>query len=850
MFALHDQRFRDILLLALGFFGLLWFFIDMKNHHPLTSIEYLMDESKAVATADSIYFNWEYKQENLKKRATVNANEDLINQIQAQYGRQKYLSNSESENYQVLPLYTWAIEEFRVTGENIETAVEFDISKEGELVAFKVSDEVIERQTPFNRKLIRQAFLEQISGSLQKEDSIITQLVDFQHLRNTSINIYQQLLISGEAEQTNFVWQGAERYLKNSYWKRFNFKKDSLSFDDDGTVRYARLFFTSLDTVMGVVPKVEIELLPAGSIREMSYTLENELPETKGWSSTRSNMVLGILLIFVIWLLTSFYLRIKARAIDTRPALIVAIVTGFLVPLFFLLRLSKTLDVSLEAEQLSNLFNQFLTFGVVGAVTAISFFVATAVSDSITRQYWPEQLKTWDLVRQGMFKNKPVGWAIIRAICIGAFLVGFITLMLALFPATFIDGDVNFVQNEFVFSPIANIILTLLLSLATVVLIFMIIGNQVYSATGKKWLIPIISAMLLGIVEPVPISINPIEYSILFNMVIGFMMGLFYLQFDFVTIALGYFIFLNFLTTIQGWIVMNSPDSPLFVGYIFTLVFLSVLALYFLMTGEDKDNLPDYIPDYIEDQAKEQRVLQELDIARNVQVAFLPEETPKIPGFDTSAICIPAQETGGDYYDIICLDDEKAAIAIGDVSGKGIQAAFYMTFAKGVIHSLCSIFPSPKMMMFRVNKLFNQNATRGTFISMIYGVLDIKKSTFTYIRAGHNPMLYKKVDGTILWMQPPGVALGMAKGEAFNTVSVEDKIELSKGDVLVLYTDGITEAQNEQGEFYDEKRLKKLLKREKTNSSKELRDLIIEDVRTFIGDERQFDDMTLVVIKA
>lgn len=850
MFALHDQRFRDILLLALGFFGLLWFFIDLKNHHPLTSIEYLMDESKALATADSIYFNWDYKPEDLKKRATVNANEDLINQIQAQYGRQKYLSNTESENYQVLPLYTWAIEEFRVSGEEVETAVEFDISKNGELVAFKVSDEVIARQTPFNRKLIRQSFPKNVFGDIQREDSVIAQLIDFQHIRTSPMNIYEMLLLDQEDEQNNFVWRGAEWYLKNSYWKRFNFQKDSLSFDDDGTVRYARLFFTSLDTLMGVVPKVEIEILPAGSIREMRYTLEHDLPEIAGWNPIRSNVILGFLLIFIIWLLTSFYLRIKARAIDTKPALIVAIVTGFLVPLFFLLRLSKTLDVGLEAEQISNLFNQFLTFGVLGAITAISFFVATAVSDSITRQYWPEQLKTWDLVRRGMFKNKPVGWAIMRALCIGAFLVGLLTMLLALFPGTYIDGDVHFVQNEYVFSPIANIILTMLLSLATVVLVFMIIGNQVYSLTGKKWLIPILGAIFLGIVEPIPFSINPMEYAIGFNMLIGFLLGLLYIQFDFVTIALGYFIFSNFLTTIQGWIVQNSPDAPIFLGFIITLIGLSAMALYFLITGEDKDNLPDYIPDYIEDQAKEQRVLQELDIARNVQTAFLPEQTPEIPGFDTSAICIPAQETGGDYYDIICLDDDKAAIAIGDVSGKGIQAAFYMTFAKGVIHSLCSIFPSPKMMMFRVNKLFNQNATRGTFISMIYGVLDIKNSTFTYIRAGHNPMLYKKADGTILWMQPPGVALGMAKGETFNKVSVEDKIDLSKGDVLVLYTDGITEAQNESGEFYDEKRLKKLLKREKTNSSKELRDLIVEDVRTFIGDERQFDDMTLVVIKA
>ena len=167
------------------------------------------------------------------------------------------------------------------------------------------------------------------------------------------------------------------------------------------------------------------------------------------------------------------------------------------------------------------------------------------------------------------------------------------------------------------------------------------------------------------------------------------------------------------------------------------------VSIYFLFLGEDKDRLPEYIPEYLEDQAREQRVQQELDIARNVQETFLPEKTPEITGFDTSAICIPAQETGGDYYDIIRLNEEKVAFTIGDVSGKGIQAAFYMTFIKGVIHSLCSIFLSPKQMMFHVNKLFSQNATRGTFISMIYGVLDLSNRSFTYVRAGHNPILFK-----------------------------------------------------------------------------------------------------------
>ena len=154
------------------------------------------------------------------------------------------------------------------------------------------------------------------------------------------------------------------------------------------------------------------------------------------------------------------------------------------------------------------------------------------------------------------------------------------------------------------------------------------------------------------------------------------------------------------------------------------------VSIYFLFFGEDKDYLGEYIPEYLEDQAREQRVLQELDIARNVQETFLPEKAPEITGFDTSAICIPAQETGGDYYDIIPLNEEKVAFTVGDVCGKGIQAAFYMTFTKGVIHSLCSIFLSPKKMMYHVNKLFSQNATKGTFISMIYGILDIKKNLY------------------------------------------------------------------------------------------------------------------------
>ena len=190
MFAFRDQRFLDILLLVLGFFGVLWFFYDLKNHHPLSAIEITMNAEEAISMADSIFYNWQFEPENLKKRARVTADDDLINRIQSEFGRDKYLSNNDSENYQILPLYTWSVEEFQLTKEDIETAVTFDLSKDGELVSFDVSNDVIVRQTPFNRKLIRLAFGNTPDYSVQKEDSIIANLIDFQHQRSLPTNIY------------------------------------------------------------------------------------------------------------------------------------------------------------------------------------------------------------------------------------------------------------------------------------------------------------------------------------------------------------------------------------------------------------------------------------------------------------------------------------------------------------------------------------------------------------------------------------------------------------------------------------------------------------------------------------
>ncbi len=849
MFAMYDQRFRDILLLILGFFGAIWFFFDLGNHHPLSSLDIQLSSEESISRADSTLIGWQYTPFRLKKKSSINSYSDLVDNLQAEYGREEFLKQVNSlDSNKKLPLYYWDVQEFlTIEGENKNYAT-FKISKQGEVISFDAGDVLINEQTPFNRNAIRSVLGDSFSESA-KEDSVISALVDFQHFRTPSMNVFREILNRPVSSYQKYNWELADFYLNQTYWSHFNFKRDSLSLNDDESVRYARAFYTSQDTIMGIVPKLEFQVLPAGALRSINVTLGKNIKVIPRRSEVRNTIMLGFLFFLGVWMLVSFYLRIKVRTIDTRPALVVAVVGGFLIPLLMALQTVRDYGVEIESGVLTIVREVIFSSGVFGALFATMFFVVTAISDSVTRQYWPEKLRTWDLVRRGMFKNKPIGWAMIRAVSMGAILAGLFTILMSLMPSVTIGGEVLFLGGSFVLSPLANLIITLLIGVLVVAVIFLILGTQLYMVSNKKWLIPVMSGVMFALFDPFLQSMFPESSVLLMNFIIGFMIGVFYVQFDFVTVALGFFIFLNFLTTSKGWVVSNSPDAQVFYVFMFTMVGMLLLALYFLMVGEEKDKLPDYVPEYIEDLAKEQRVLQELDIARTVQKTFLPNTTPVIKGFDTAAICEPAQETGGDYYDIIKLDEARTAIAIGDVSGKGIQAAFYMTFAKGVIHSLCSIFPSPKMMLYRANKLFNENATRGTFISMIYGVLNSEENTFTYIRAGHNPMLYKKADGEINWLQPKGVAIGMVKGDFFNKVVEEETINLSKGDVLVLYTDGITEAQDKDEEFYGEERLKKLIKREKTGSAKELRNLIIEDVRTFTGDALQYDDMTLVVIK-
>lgn len=245
-----------------------------------------------------------------------------------------------------------------------------------------------------------------------------------------------------------------------------------------------------------------------------------------------------------------------------------------------------------------------------------------------------------------------------------------------------------------------------------------------------------------------------------------------------------------------------------------------------------------------------ERMSKELEIAHQVQMRLLPKESPKFPGFDIAGICIPAKEVGGDYYDYINFGDKKLGIAIGDVSGKGVPAAIYMTLTKGVLQSQAEGDMAPKDVLTKVNQLMYQSIERGSFVSMFYAVLDTVESKFVCSRAGHNPAIhFRSSNGDYTFVQPAGIALGLEKGKIFGDVIQDEEIKLVKGDLIVFYTDGFTEAMNTQRYDYGEKRLLNIVRENRNQNVRELIEAVCQDIKEFAQGHPQHDDMTMVAVK-
>ena len=246
-----------------------------------------------------------------------------------------------------------------------------------------------------------------------------------------------------------------------------------------------------------------------------------------------------------------------------------------------------------------------------------------------------------------------------------------------------------------------------------------------------------------------------------------------------------------------------------------------------------------------EELARTERLERELELARQVQLSMLPRTFPTMPGLTFAAAYAPARHVGGDFYDAIRLDEDRIALVIADVADKGMPAALYMAQTRSLIMAVSRHTDTPAAVLDDVNQLLLELGEANMFVTVFYGVLDMRLGRLTYARAGHDhPFLVR--DGRVDSLRGRGMALGLFGREIFSLT--EETIDIHPGDKLVLFTDGLTDVVGPDGQMPGRERLTELVKRHSHRAPAGICRAIFDDLAGYQGGMAQFDDMALLVV--
>lgn len=248
--------------------------------------------------------------------------------------------------------------------------------------------------------------------------------------------------------------------------------------------------------------------------------------------------------------------------------------------------------------------------------------------------------------------------------------------------------------------------------------------------------------------------------------------------------------------------------------------------------------------------SEKKRLDHDLEIAKDIQRLLLPSEAPSVEGFEISGLNIPARQVSGDYFDYIEIDESRLGIAIADVSGKGVPASIIMAICRSVLRSQATTNPSPADVLQKVNRQLYPDIKEDMFISMAYVVLDHALGNLTLARAGHDaPLLYTAATRTLAPLKPPGMVLGIDAGSVFDRITRDVAVPLARGDCLLLYTDGVTEALDANGFEFGADRMTKSVLASANAGASAIITRVIDDLRAFVGTTPQNDDITMIVIR-
>ena len=580
------------------------------------------------------------------------------------------------------------------------------------------------------------------------------------------------------------------------------------------------------------------------------------------FSSIAVATILSYITIFflVIFIISLFLKKYHEGEVGVRSALFVAGVLFVIVAVSMALGFESVgfgVQVGDTNRTMVKLFLFAISLFIIYGFLCAMIFAAWSVGESSARRGWSLKLSGVDSLFRRKFFTANVAYSVVWGFGTGFALLGLIVIIYygLLNYANVLSSNISMGGIPEAYSQSAFAVLGAISGAMISEITFRLFAlSWLREKIKTQWIGIIISSLLWSFTAStlwdIPFGVLNSSWQFPLYFIIGIILSIIFLRYGILSAIIASSL-VNAIGTFEPVLFSSGPAFR--IEIILFGIFLAIpviVALIGIVRREEFHFTPDTTPSHIKRISERERMAKELEIARAVQMKLLPKENPHVAGFDIAGVCIPAYEVGGDYYDFVDLGETKIGIAIGDVSGKGVPAAIYMTLTKGILQSHAEENISPKNVLSKVNRLMYKTIEKNSFVSMFYAIIDLQTKKIRYSRAGHNPVILAGLrDDKQEFLTPKGVALGLDDGGVFDSVLEEREFDLRSGDILVFYTDGFTEARNTAGEEFTETRLLKSVAEAKGRSAEEIIGIVVNDARKFSGEADQHDDMTMVVVK-
>ena len=826
-------------LLLAAVIGLGIYLFVMPQVHSPAYITQIADKDLVTEKSRHFIDHSGYRSNELQPFATFHTDDDLIRRQVAHFGRSRLNDFIKNGFLQFIPSYHWQVLwiNTEISDENME--MQFSTGSYGNYK--QPAGEVIFRTQHAPNGTIQEYKIESELGS----DYVVDGNFRMDSLDTAKIQ-------PGKKISETQGHQTIRNAVHGTVWHNHLMRVDTVYHSQHFEQQVTAITLNPESAIFGHYSEINLTLNPDGSLIGIEQTVSIPHSEEPQQGETFGGMRFIIFVLGGLLLLTIFFRRLFYRLIDLRSSTIYGIIAGVICLLQMGHLLIQTSILDQIGIQILPLFTLAIALVFLSSIVGILVFMLSALGESLTREIWPDKVNTSSMIRLGYIRCKSIGHSAFAGVMAALVYLGIATLIYALSNHSYfnpLDGQF-FYAESFLFSYWHIFVVSLFWMFLISAGLFSSLLSWIAIKKKKTILLLLAGGVLFSLMSSFHIETSSPVNVLLFGFFPGVAAVWFFLKYDLVTIFISIFLFIASWSTLEGWIIADSADSWLSYSIFLLMGLIAISGIYLTFYGEEYEHLPELTPDYIREITREQRVERELEIAHQVHQSFLPVDLPQLDDLDISASCQAAFDVGGDYYDVIRLDEHRIAFVIGDVSGKGIQAAFYMTMIKGIFQSLVKEIPDPLPLLGRMNRLFYANARRGSFISICYGVIDTRDNTLRYARAGHNPAIFKAThDRHAKMLQPGGLALGLTDTLKFDDHLKEQKLHIKPGDLLIFYTDGITEAVDPQGNMFGDQRLLEEVNSAASLSPDRLIARLFQSISTFTSGTSASDDMTILAVK-